>query len=47
MHDIFKQKEDNCYNLRQISGFSSPLIKSLYHGNENVSFLGIKYGACC
>ena len=39
MHDIFKQKDDNCYNLRQISGFSSPLVKLLYHRNENVSFL--------
>ena len=42
MHDIFKQKDDNCYNLRQMSGFSSPLVKSFYHGNEYVSFLGSK-----
>ena len=39
MHDIFKQKDNNCFNLRQVSGFSSPLVKLLYHRNENVSFL--------
>ena len=39
MHDIFKQKDNNCFNLRQISGFSSPSVKLLYHRNENVSFL--------
>ena len=44
MNDIFKQKDNNWYNLRQISEFSRPLVKSVYHGNESVLFLGPKIG---
>ena len=36
MNDIFKQKENSRYNLRQISEFSRPLVKSVYDGSEIV-----------
>ena len=42
INDIFKQKDNSRYNLRQISEFSRSLIKSVYHGSESVSFLGPK-----
>ena len=42
MNDIFKQKDNSRYNLRQISEFSNPLVKSEYHGSKGVSFLGTK-----
>ena len=42
MNDIFKQKENSRYNLRQISEFSRPLVKSVYDGSEIVLSLGPK-----
>ena len=39
---IFTQKDNSWSNLRQISKFSKPLVKSVYHGSESVSFLGPK-----
>ena len=39
MNNIFKQKDNSRYNLRQISEFSRPLVKSEYHGSKGVSFL--------
>ena len=43
MNNIFKlKKEENPYNLRHISEFSRPLINSVYHGTESISFLGSK-----
>ena len=36
------QKGNSWYNSRQISKFSRLLVKSVYHGNESVSFLGPK-----
>ena len=42
MNDIFTQKGNSRYNSRQISKFSRLLVKSVYHGNESVSFLGPK-----
>ena len=40
MNDIFSHKRKNSrYNLRQISKFSRPLVKSVYHGSRSVSFL--------
>ena len=42
MNDIFKQKGNSWYNLRQIPEFSGPLVKSVDHGSESVSFLGPK-----
>ena len=40
MNDILKQKDNSRYNLRQISEFSRPLVKPVYHGGESISFLG-------
>ena len=42
MNDIFTQKGISRYNLRQISKFSRPLVKSVYRENGNVSFLETK-----
>ena len=42
MNDIFKQKDNSRYNLRQISGFSRPLVKLASHERKSVSFLGHK-----
>ena len=40
MNDIFSNKRRNSRcNLRQISKFSRRLVKSVYHGSKNVSFL--------
>ena len=39
MNDIFKQKDNSQYNLRQISEFSRPLVNSVYHGSKIVLFL--------
>ena len=30
------------YNLRQVSEFSRPIVKSVYPGIENISYLGPK-----
>ena len=41
--EIFRvSRKISRYNLRQISGFSRPLVKSEHHGRESVSFLGPK-----
>ena len=29
-------------NLRQVSGFSRPMVKSVYHGTESILYLGPK-----
>ena len=42
MSNMFKLKAENSYNLRQISEFSRPIVKSAYHGTENISYLGPK-----
>ena len=42
MNNIFKLKEEIPYNLRHVSEFSTPLINSVYHGTESISFLGPK-----
>ena len=46
MNGIFKQKDNSQYNLTQISEFSRPLMKSIYHGRESVFFWDLKYGRC-
>ena len=38
LNDIFRQKGNSWYNLRKISKFSRPPVKSVYHGRESVSF---------
>ena len=42
MNRVFKLNSDSRYNLRQISQFSRPLVKSVYHGTESISYLGSK-----
>ena len=42
MHECFKLKDHPQYNLRHNSIFSRPLVKSVYKGTENLSFLGTK-----
>ena len=42
INDIFRQKDISRYTLKQISKFSRPLVKSVYHKNEGVLFLGLK-----
>ena len=42
MSNIFKLRAEDSYNLRQVSEFSRPIIKSVYHGTESISYLGPK-----
>ena len=42
INNIFKLKAENSYNLRQVSEFSRPMVKSAYHGTESISCLGPK-----
>ena len=42
MNNTFKLREENPYNLRNVSEFSRPMINSVYHGTESISFLGPK-----
>ena len=42
INNIFKLKTENSYNLRQVSEFSRPTVKSVYHGTESISYLGPK-----
>ena len=42
MNNIFKLRAENSYNLREVSEFSRPMVKSLYHGTESISYLGPK-----
>ena len=39
MNNIFKLKAENPYNLRHVSVFSRPMVKSVYHGPESISYL--------
>ena len=42
MNNIFKLRAENSYNLREVSEFSRPMVKSVYHGTESISYLGPK-----
>ena len=42
MNNIFKLKAENSYNLRQASEFFRPMVKSVYHRTESISYLGPK-----
>ena len=42
MNNIFKLREENPSKLRHVSEFSRPMINSVYHGTESISFLGPK-----
>ena len=39
MNNIFKLRAENRYNLRHVSEFSRPTVKSVYHGIEVISHL--------
>ena len=40
MNNIFMLRAENSYNLKQVSEFSKPMVKSVYHVTENISYLG-------
>ena len=42
MINIFKLRAENTYNLRRVSEFSSPMVQSVYHRTESISYLGPK-----
>ena len=42
MNNIFKLRAENPYNLRHVSEFSRPMVKSVYHRTEGISYLGTK-----
>ena len=42
MNRVFKLNSDSGYSLRQISQFSRSLVRSVYHGAKNISYLGPK-----
>ena len=42
MNKIFKIRNELPYNLRQNAQFSRLFVKSLYYGNEILSYLGPK-----
>ena len=39
---IFEPKAEHSYNLRCIFQFSAPLVSTVFHGTENISFFGPK-----
>ena len=42
INKIFELRNEHPYNLRQNSQFFWPLVKSVYHGAESISYLGTK-----
>ena len=42
MNDIFKRKDGSRCDLNYFFEFSRPLMKSVYHGSEIISFRGPK-----
>ena len=42
INNIFKLRTENPYNLRKVSILSRPMVKSVYHGIESISYLGSK-----
>ena len=42
MNNIFKLMAEDSYNLRHVSEFSRPMVKSVYHGVKSISYLGPK-----
>ena len=39
MNEVFELRNEHPYNLRQHSQFFRPLVKSVYHGTESLSYL--------
>ena len=42
MNRVFKLNSDSRYNLKQILQIPRSLVKSVYHGTENISYLDPK-----
>ena len=42
MQGIFEPRPEHPYNLRCISQFSAPLVSTVFHGTESISFLAPK-----
>ena len=42
MNEIFEVRNEHPFNLRQKSQFFGPLVKSVYHRHESLSYLGPK-----
>ena len=42
MDNVFKLRTENPYSLRQVSELSRPIVKTVYHGTESLSYLGSK-----
>ena len=40
--ELFEHKEEHYYNLRNNAGFAIPAIRTVYHGSESISYLGLK-----
>ena len=40
--ELFKQMNEQHYDLRKNSQFTIPPIRTVYHGSESISFLGPK-----
>ena len=40
MNDIFTQNVNSRYSVRQVFKYLRPLVNSVYHGSESVSYLG-------
>ena len=40
--NVFKLRTENLYSLRQVSEFSRPIVKTVYHGTKSLSYLGPK-----
>ena len=38
MNEMFEVRNENPYNLKQNSQFYRPLVKSVYHGTDSVSY---------
>ena len=42
MDNVFKLRTEKSYSLRQVSEFSRPIVNTVYHGTESLSYLGPK-----
>ena len=42
VNNKFKLRAENPYNLKHVSEFSRQMVKSVYHGPESISYLGLK-----
>ena len=42
MKGVLKSRAEHLYNLRFISQFSAPLVSTVFHSTECISFLGTK-----